>query len=151
MFIYIYISPYIYYMYYICSICNKRYMKINLFFKFLKDFFIRKRICGLIVAYKRQKQCIPTLIIFVFTLNVFFSPNKEGMECFAKLKTHLELWFLNVKPWSNALEFNLVCLFPVSKKGRKKALKVDWKDHKASPRPSGSLDKTLWWLMYKCI
>lgn len=46
-------------------------------------FFIRKRMCGFIFAYRRLKQCSPTLISFAFTLNVFFSPNKDEKECFA--------------------------------------------------------------------
>lgn len=46
-------------------------------------FFIKKRIRGFIFAYKRLKQRNPTLISFAFTLNVFFSPNKEEKECFA--------------------------------------------------------------------
>lgn len=76
-----------------------------------------------------MKECVPILIISAFILNVFFSPNKEGKECFAVLRTHLDLWFLNVKPKSNTLEFNFVCFWlkwlPVSKKGKKsKVLKV---------------------------
>lgn len=95
----------------LCSVYNKKTYQKLIWLTHFSIFFCRKRVCGFIFAYKRQKQCIPTLIIFVFTLNVFFSPNKEGKECFTKLKTHLDLWFLNVKPKPNTLEFNLVCFW----------------------------------------